>query len=237
MNTVAITLDSPLAAGELAPSHTLLMRELGSFAYMRYMSAFGRAVPLKRAGDGRSVVVIPGFMASDKSTARLRRSLTAAGLDVHGWGLGRNRGVTADMLERLEERMAFLDSDASVTLVGWSLGGLIAREYAKYAPERVARVITLGSPFSGSLRANNAWRTYERIAGHSVDSPPVSVTLPEKPSAHTIACWSARDGVVAPASARGRSGERDRTIEFDCSHMAYTVHPRAIRAVADLILD
>lgn len=232
-----LALDSPFASADVAPSRSLLVRELGAFAYMRYMSVFGRTVPLAKAGDGRPVIVIPGFMASDQSTARLRRSLAAAGLAVHGWGLGRNRGVTADMLERLDERMADIDSDHPVTLVGWSLGGLIAREYAKYAPERVARVITLGSPFSGSLRANNAWRTYERIAGHSVDSPPVSVTLREKPVAHTVACWSARDGVVAPACARGRSGERDRTMEFDCSHMAYIVDPKSIRAVADLILE
>jgi pimeloyl-ACP methyl ester carboxylesterase len=220
----------------LAPSHRLLAREVGAFAYMRYMAAFGRAVPMTDRGEGAPVVVIPGFLASDNTTARLRRSLADAGFAVHGWGLGRNRGVTADILDLLDARMDAIGVDGPVTLVGWSLGGLIAREYAKHAPDRVSRVITLGSPFSGSLRANNAWRAYEYIAGHPVDRPPVSVRLQEKPSVHTIACWSSRDGVVAPASARGGVGERDLALELDCSHMAFVAHPKAIRAVAELIL-
>ncbi|QUT06184.1 alpha/beta fold hydrolase [Sphingobium phenoxybenzoativorans] len=237
MATILAPHDSAAVPAALAPSARMLAREVRAFAYMRCMSAFGRAVPLSESGEGRTVVVIPGFLASDSTTARLRKSLEKAGFAVHGWGLGRNRGVTADILERLDARMAALGVEGPVTLVGWSLGGLIAREYAKYAPERVEKVITLGSPFSGSLRANNAWRVYERIAGHPVDRPPVAVTLPEKPVAHTIACWSARDGVVSPASARGRSGERDRAHELDCTHMAFVAHPRAIRTVAKLILD
>jgi pimeloyl-ACP methyl ester carboxylesterase len=237
MATVLAPFDTSANNGTLAPSARMLAREVRAFAYMRCMSAFGRAVPLSESGEGRTVIVIPGFLASDTTTARLRRSLEKAGFAVHGWGLGRNRGVAADILERLDDRIAALGIDGPVTLVGWSLGGLIAREYAKHAPYRVEKVITLGSPFSGSLRANNAWRAYEYVAGHPVDSPPVAVTLSEKPAAHTIACWSPRDGVISPASARGRSHERDRAQEIDCTHMAFIVHPRAIRAVAKLILD
>jgi pimeloyl-ACP methyl ester carboxylesterase len=230
-----IALDSPTAPRVRAPSRSLLAREVGAFAYMRCMAAFGGVVPVGNVGDGRTVIVIPGFMASDNTTARLRRSLEGAGFVVHGWGLGRNRGVTADILHRLHDRIDRIAADGPVTLVGWSLGGLIAREYAKHAPDHVVKVITLGSPFSGSLRANNAWRAYERIAGHPVDNPPVACSLPEKPAAHTVACWSARDGVVSPSSARGRSGERDHAMEFDCSHMAYVASPKAIRTVASLI--
>jgi len=237
MATAFAPFDSVAIPAVRAPSARMLAREVRAFAYMRCMSAFGRAVPLVESGEGRTVIVIPGFLASDTTTARLRKSLEKAGFAVHGWGLGRNRGVTADILERLDARIESLAINGPVTLVGWSLGGLIAREYAKHAPDRVEKVITLGSPFSGSPRANNAWRAYEYVAGHSVDSPPVAVTLSEKPAAHTIACWSARDGVIAPASARGRSHERDRAQEIDCTHMAFIVHPRAIRAVAKLILD
>lgn len=221
----------------LPPSKALLAREVAAFAYMRCMAAFGAPVALDCAGDGRPVLVLPGFLASDNTTARLRRSLSAAGFAVHGWGLGRNRGVSADLLERLDARVAAIGADRPLTLVGWSLGGLVAREYAKHAPDRVSRVITLGSPFSGSLRANNAWRAYEFVAGHPVDNPPIPVSLAQKPVVSTIACWSARDGVVAPDSARGHHGERDRAQEFDCSHMAFVAHPRAIGAIARLILD
>ncbi|MDX3910865.1 MAG: alpha/beta fold hydrolase [Sphingobium sp.] len=233
----AAALSDSLARGAVAPSKALLAGEVGAFLHMRWAAAFGRAVPLPVQGEGRPVLVLPGFMASDNTTARLRRSLAGAGFAVHGWGLGRNLGVSANMLEAIDRRVAEIASDRPVTLIGWSLGGLIAREYAKCAPERVSRVITMGSPFSGDPRANNAWRIYERVAGHPVDCPPVQCTLSEKPAVPTIACWSARDGVVAPASARGQEGERDLALEFDCTHMAFIADPKAIRTVARLIVD
>ena len=66
--------------------------------------------------------------------------------------MGRNRGIQADIFDRMDDRLAELHTDAPISLIGWSLGGLIAREYAKYAPHRVAKVISLGSPFSGGPR-------------------------------------------------------------------------------------
>lgn len=233
----AIALTDSQAIGASAPSRALLASEVRAFLHMRWAAAFGRAVPLPVKGEGRPVMVLPGFMASDNTTARLRRSLAGAGFAVQGWGLGRNLGVNADMLEAIERRVAAMSSDRPVTLIGWSLGGLIAREYAKLAPDRVCRVITMGSPFSGDPRANNAWRMYERIAGHPVDCPPVQCMLSQKPPMPTIACWSARDGVVAPACARGEDGERDLALEFDCTHMAFVADPKAIRTVARLIVD
>lgn len=215
-----------------APALPLLARETLSFAYMRAAATFLPAVPLDVDGQGRKIMVVPGFMASDRTTARLRRSLAAAGFESHGWGLGRNRGVRADIFDRLDARFDALGLDAPVILVGWSLGGLIAREYAKRSPQRVARVVTLGSPFSGDPRANNAWRLYEFVAGYKVDAPPVDIVLAEKPPVDTHAFWSDRDGVVAPASARGLPHESDRQTQLDCSHMAFVARPDAIRAVA-----
>ncbi len=224
-------------AASRAPAFPLLAREALSFAYMRTSAAFAGTVALDCAGDGRPVMVLPGFMASDQTTSRLRRSLRNAGFDAHGWGLGRNNGIKADIFERLDERVDALSSSEPLTLVGWSLGGLIAREYAKYAPHRVTKVVTLGSPFSGDPRSNNAWRIYEFVAGHKVDSPPIEVTLSEKPPVSTCAFWSSNDGVVAPHSARGQQHESDRQIELDCSHMAFVARPDAIRAIAKAIID
>ena len=218
--------------GSIAPALPLLAREALSFAYMRTSAAFASTVPLDVEGKGRGVMVLPGFLASDQTTSRLRRSLDAAGFRSFGWGMGRNKGIKADIFERLDARIEALDLDQPLTLVGWSLGGLIAREYAKYAPHRVAKVVTLGSPFSGDVRANNAWRVYEFVAGHKVDMPPINVTLAEKPPVPTCAFWSANDGVVAPRSARGRSHESDDRIELDCTHMAFVARPDAIRAIA-----
>ena len=224
-----------VASGALAPALPLFAREAMSFAYMRASAAFASTVPLDVDGQGRAVMVVPGFLASDQTTSRLRRSLQGAGFQSFGWGLGRNKGIKADILDRLDKRIDDLALDMPVTLVGWSLGGLIAREYAKFAPHRVAKVVTLGSPFSGDMRANNAWRVYELVAGHKVDAPPLEVSLAEKPPVPTCALWSARDGVVAPYSARGRRHESDERIELDCSHMAFVAKPDAIRMIARAI--
>lgn len=220
-----------------APAFPLLAREALSFAYTRTSAAFASTVPLATRGDGRPVMILPGFMASDQTTSRLRRSLQEAGFEAHGWGLGRNKGIKADIFERIDERVEALQCNQPLTLVGWSLGGLIAREYAKFAPHRVAKVVTLGSPFSGDPRSNNAWRIYEFVAGYKVDAPPINVTLSEKPPVPTCALWSANDGVVAPHSARGQAHESDRQIELDCTHMAFVARPDAIRAIAKAIAE
>ncbi|RHW17590.1 alpha/beta fold hydrolase [Sphingomonas gilva] len=200
---------------------------------------FGRHVPRARAkvGAGRPVLVLPGFLANDRSTRMLRAGLAEAGFDAHGWGMGRNLGVRADTLDRIDAlaRRIAANNPAPLTIVGWSLGGLIAREYAKRAPDRIARVVTLGSPFSGDLRANNAWRLYEWVARHPVDAPPIDCRLAEKPPVETIALWSGRDGVVCAASARGERGEVDRERELQCSHLGFALDPQAIDAVIETV--
>ncbi|MEE9432657.1 MAG: alpha/beta fold hydrolase [Sphingorhabdus sp.] len=223
------------------PALPLLAREAASFAVMRMLARFGPAVALPQTGAKRLILVIPGFMAGDETTTRLRRSLENAGHETYGWGLGRNRGVTADLLDRIDRRVVSIQakSDASgpAVIIGWSLGGLLAREYAKHAPDKVAQVITLGSPFSGDIRGNNAWRVYELIAGHKVDEPPYETALNEKPIMPTTAFWSRRDGVVSPASARGETGEADEQIELDCTHMAFISKPSVIAAIAGAIAN
>ncbi len=96
--------------------------------------------------------------------------------------------------------------------MGWSLGGIFARELAKQRPELVRLVVTLGSPFSGDPRANNAWRIYELLNDHPVDRPPIASDLAEKPPVPTVAVWSPRDGIVAPVAARRQRHESDRQV-------------------------
>jgi pimeloyl-ACP methyl ester carboxylesterase len=179
--------------------------------------------------------VIPGFLASDHTTLGLQRALADAGYRVTGWGLGLNTGVKADTLDRLAERIEAYDKGRPVTLVGWSLGGIYAREVAKLRPELAAKVITLGSPFSGDPRANNVWRLYEWVAGHKVDEPPIETDLAVKPPAPTLAIWSRKDGIVAPAAARGKPGESDAQIELDCSHMGFAVSGAAFPKIVAAI--
>lgn len=234
MFTVPATLDAR-AFDKQPPRLPLLMREVASFAVTRAKASFAPAVSVPRSGDGGDIVVLPGFMASDVTTARLRRSLNAAGYRAYGWGSGRNYGIQKDIFDRIDARLDALRLDRPVTLIGWSLGGIIAREYAKHAPHRVKRVVTLGTPFSGDPRANNAWRLYEFVAGYKVDAPPIDAVLEEKPPMQTLAFWSRRDGVVAPRSARGKTGQSDAHIELDCTHMAFVADPAAIRSICQAI--
>src|SRR3546814_2937249 len=80
-------------------------------------------------------------------------------------------------------------------------------------PQAVEQVITLGSPFSGDLRANRAWRLYERVAGHRIDTPPIEVRLHEKPPQRTVALWSRLDGIVSAHTSRGLPGEVDEAVD------------------------
>src|SRR3546814_15087731 len=100
-------------------------------------------------------------------------------------------------------KVADLARNGPIIIVGWSLGGLYAREIAKRRPHDVARVVTLGSPFSGDIRANRAWRLYEWIAGHKVDHLPPGMRLAEKPPQPPFALWPHHDGIVSPAPQTG----------------------------------
>lgn len=158
----------------------------------------------------------------------LRKALAEAGWRTHGWGLGWNLGVRADTLQKLESCIDRIGAKEPILLVGWSLGGLYARELARLCPERVRAVVTLGSPFSGDLHQNNIWRLYELVAGHKVDNPPIP-RITDKPPVPTLAIWSRRDGIIAPRAAYGLDDERDCAVELDCAHMAFGVSAKAAR--------
>ena len=100
-------------------------------------------------------MVIPGFLATDRTTLGLQRAFAEAGYRVTGWGLGFNRGAREDTLDRLAKQLERFAGGRKVVLVGWSLGGLYARELAKARPHLVEKVVTLASPFSGAPHNNN----------------------------------------------------------------------------------
>jgi len=204
------------------------VRELG-WNVARFWRGFGPTGPLGPPHGSRALV-IPGFLATDRTTLALREALASAGWRVHGWELGWNLGVRDDTLHRLEGCLDRIGSREPVLVVGWSLGGLYARELARLCPNRVRAVVTLGSPISGDLHQNNVWRLYEFVAGHKVESTPIP-RITEKPPVPTLAIWSRADGIVAPRAAYGLDGERDEAVELNCAHMAFGVSKRAAREV------
>jgi pimeloyl-ACP methyl ester carboxylesterase len=218
----------PRPDGVSGPSLRLLLGELGALAGRHRPTKLDRYV----ARNPQPIMLLPGFGAHPGRMRRMQLALEAAGHSADDWGLGFNLGPTQENFVFLMRRvgaMARLHGEP-VALVGWSLGGLFAREIAHRQPDSVSRVITMGTPFSGDRRANNAWRAYQLITGHPVDEPPIECES-AKPPVPTIAIWSPRDGVVAPRSACGWPGERDRAVSVRCNHLRFPSDPRVIAEV------
>jgi pimeloyl-ACP methyl ester carboxylesterase len=206
------------------------LHELASFAGAR---PFLNIAP---RGDGHSVLVLPGLMASDASTQPLRGFLQGHGYDVHGWGLGRNFGLRPNLERQMLHLVGELRrrSGRKVSLIGWSLGGIYARQLAKQRPDDVRLVITLGSPFAGSPRAaTNAWRIYEWASGQSVDEPHSAGPLHEPPPVPTTAIFSRSDGICAWQCCIENEGPQVENIEVDSSHCGLGHHPAVVYAIAD----
>lgn len=190
-------------------------------------------------GRGQPVLVIPGLLSSDRATALLRRSLEKAGFVTEGWGQGMNTGARPAQIARLEQRLQDLAARTGqpVVLIGWSLGGLFARVLALRHPNACKLVVTLGSPFSGDRRANNAWRAYEALNDHKVDAAPFAEDPALKPPLRTIAVWSKRDGIVAPRSAEGEAWQSDRQVEVPFKHFEMASASGAVRMVLGLLKE
>ncbi len=160
-----------LRPDDIAPSPWQRVREI-AWHLPRVLAGLGPLGP-RGPEDGPPVLVIPGFLASDRTTMDVRRALARAGWRAYPWLLGLNIGAKADTLDQLAKRLGEIDDGRKVLLVGWSLGGMFARQLAHRCPGRLRAVITLCSPFSGDLKTNtNVRELYERIAGHDVNQPP-----------------------------------------------------------------
>jgi len=213
------------------PSKARLLGELEALAQIPKIPF--RRVAVTRTRSPKIVMVLPGFFSNPTRMRYLARQIERAGHKAKRWGLGFNFGPTPENLDFLEARLLEIHDryHAAPVLLGWSLGGLFARELAKRHPDKVEKVITMGSPFSYKPHANNAWRAYQFITGHRVDEPPIEADIKAKPPVETVAFWSPRDGVIAPRSACGLPGERDRAVALRCTHIGFTYDPEAIQAV------
>jgi pimeloyl-ACP methyl ester carboxylesterase len=230
--------DHATSAKAKPPSLLLMLAE--SRAIQEFGATIALAPLLMTAprGDGHPVLVIPGFMASDSSTRVLRRYLRALGYDAVGWELGRNIGGFYRMREILRSRLARLhnDSGKKVSLVGWSLGGVFARDLALSIPQAVRSVITLGSPFAGDISATNARRLYEQVTGERpTDARPQDLrALGGDLPAPTTSIYSRTDGIVHWRASLARENAHTENIEILlASHTGLGANPASLWAIAD----
>ena len=218
-----------------APGLLLRLLEVRAF-WEHYAGVATRPLwALAGRGDGHPVLVLPGLAAGDASTLILRRFLKSRGYAAKGWGQGLNLGLREGVLERAHQRLREM-SEAHrrpVSLIGWSLGGLYARELAKQSPERVRLVITLGSPFTGHPRETNAWRLYEFASGHRIDSHDFHGPLRAPPPVPTTSIFSRTDGVVSWHCSVETRRELAENIVVDSSHLGLGAHPATLFAIAD----
>jgi pimeloyl-ACP methyl ester carboxylesterase len=188
-------------------------------------------------GDGHPVLALPGFLASDLSMAPLRRYLKELGYDTYTWGMGRNLGGVSSMRSALRDRLTGIHETTGrkVSVVGWSLGGVYARDLALQLPEMVRSVITLGSPFANDVRATNATRLYEALSGEAVeDNSELRKAIAGDLPVPATSIYSRTDGIVNWRTCLSRPSDTAESIEvYFASHVGLGVNPAALWAVAD----
>jgi pimeloyl-ACP methyl ester carboxylesterase len=228
---------APLSEQDLvsAPGALLLMME--ARAPWEYAAMLAAAPWLNRLpkGDGHPVIVFPGLGASDTSTLPLRNFLRDRGYTPYAWKQGFNFGPRHGVLDscRALVHQVAQRHQEKVSLVGWSLGGIYAREIAKEQPEHARCVITLGTPFTGHPRATNAWRFYELVSGQSVHDPVLVEQVKQPPTCPTTSIYSKSDGIVAWQCSINPAAPHTENIEVHASHIGMGMNPLALYAVAD----
>jgi pimeloyl-ACP methyl ester carboxylesterase len=188
-------------------------------------------------GDGHPVLALPGFLASDLSMAPMRRYLRLLGYDTYAWKMGRNLGGIASRRNALKSLLTEIHTGTGrkVSIVGWSLGGIYARDLALRSPEMVRSVITLGSPFANDVRATNATRLYEALSGETVEhNSELTQAIAGDLPVPVTSIYSRTDGIVNWRTSLLRPSDTAENIEVHlASHVGLGVNAAALWAVAD----
>jgi pimeloyl-ACP methyl ester carboxylesterase len=225
----------PVAADISAPGALLLAlegRAPWEFAASIVAAPWLRKLP---AGDGHRVLVLPGLAANDLTTLPMRTFLKDRGYQPYPWEQGLNLGPREGVLDALRARVrALFEIDRKkISLVGWSLGGVYARELAKEMPEMIRCVITLGSPFAGPPTATNAWWLFEKVSGHPEPDAEMQAALRLAPPVPTTSIYSRTDGIVAWQCSLNPPGALAENIEVHASHIGLGLNPLAMMAIVD----
>jgi len=212
----------------------LLLEGRAPLEYFSMLAAYPWLRRLPR-GDGHPVMVFPGLGANDVTTWPLRGLLRSLGYVTQAWGQGVNAGPRRGVLDRCAADIRALANRTGepVSLLGWSLGGIYAREMAKTHPDIARCAITLGTPFTGHPRSTNAWRVYEWLTGTRVGDPELMSQVRTPPPVPTTSIYSRSDGVVAWHCSLNAPGPLAENIEVPASHVGMGMNPLALYAIAD----
>jgi pimeloyl-ACP methyl ester carboxylesterase len=189
-------------------------------------------------GDGHGVLVVPGLLASDMSTALLRRFVRLLGYDVQGWDLGRNVGPTDAVLDGLPRALTTLAerTGGPVSVVGWSLGGIYARELARQVSGQVRQVITLGSPFAltdpRQSRADGVYRRHSHLHADP-GRVPTREQIARPVGVPSTAVYSRRDGIVSWQTCIEPPSALHENVEVLCGHLGFGSDPTTLWLIAD----
>jgi len=218
-----------------APSPLLLALESRAFIEWAACVATWPLLSLAPRGDGHPVLVLPGLAVGDTTTLPLRKFIEGRGYATYGWDLGLNYGPRDGIMRKLVARLHQIEREhkRKVSLVGWSLGGAMARTLAVHEPKRVRSVISLGSPLNGDGKSTNAWRIFEFVSGVSSDDPRLRKLMSRQPAVPSTSILSKTDGIVAwPASLIPQT-KLSENIEVGASHFGMGANPAVLWAVAD----
>lgn len=221
------------------PSLFWLMSEGGRAAIE--MGIYFASSPLleyfSEKGDDHTVIVLPGFMASNSSTSFLRKFLNKIGYNAIGWPLGRNYG-DPELINQLFEYIhdQYLESGKPVSLIGWSLGGVFARQVAKEMPHAIRQVITLGSPFKGLDQPNYANWLYKLVSDNNgIDGFDEEFLneLNEPANVPTTAIYSKEDGIVPWEVCQEDEDDFHQNIQVRGAHIGLGHNATVLKIIAD----
>lgn len=240
---------TPSAALGLAPISRpalgLLVSEPWRAALELVSHRLGRGIETTPHGDGHPVVIFPGLAADGSAVRTLREHCSSLGYTAFDWGRGLNVGPRGDidawmaaLAEHVESMLA--PHEGRATLIGWSLGGLYARELGKMLSSKVRRVITIGTPFNAEADHSHVGWLYRLLNGAPARlDPAMSLRLRTPPPVPTASIYSRNDGIVAWQTCvhgpHDRASGLVRDIEVDSSHIGMVWNPRVLNAVGELL--
>lgn len=233
------TADTPDADNVTMPAGVLQRGERKMLTEYAVTRMSGHLVDRWPQGDGHPVLVLPGFLAGPESTTYLRNFLRRLGYRAYDWRLGRNLGLRPGMEDALRIRVQALAETHStpVSMIGWSAGGIYAREIARKQPEHTRMVITMGSPFRGNYTVTRAWKLYRLMNRNRLTEEMTSESSRrerEQPLDLPTTCiYSRSDGIVPWECCTSLPAPQTENVEVRSTHLGYGHNLETLFVIAD----